>query len=135
MNRHELFKSKSILSKVKKNQIIRDFEGCMRTTSHGHCVCCRRIRIKQKANTKAICKSCVKHEDPSHFLRTDGLPVWCENGNDENEPQCHVPPEPTNLSLAEKMPTQQVSPFVPLQHLKNGIMGLKGHVCAFEQRT
>jgi hypothetical protein len=28
---------------------------------------------------------------------------------------------------------QRISPFVPLHHIKNGVMGLRGHVCAFEQ--
>ena len=28
---------------------------------------------------------------------------------------------------------QRVSPFIPLHHLKCGIFGLCGHVCAFEQ--
>ena len=29
---------------------------------------------------------------------------------------------------------QRISPFVPLhQHIRQGVMGLKGHVCAFEQ--
>jgi hypothetical protein len=35
--------------------------------------------------------------------------------------------------MVEKLLIQKVSPFVPLEHIHNGIMGLKGHVCAFEQ--
>ena len=56
------------------------------------------------------------------------------DGDPKNPPNFHVPPELKNLSLAEKMLIQRVSPFVPLQHIKNGVMGLKGHVCAFEQK-
>ena len=44
-----------------------------------------------------------------------------------------VPPELARLSLAEKLLIQKISPFVPLQHIRQGVMGLKGHVCAFEQ--
>ena len=78
--------------------------------------------------------SCKKFKDPEYFLRNNGLPVWYMDGDPKNPPNFHVPPELKNLSLAEKMLIQRVSPFVPLQHIKNGVMGLKGHVCAFEQK-
>lgn len=35
--------------------------------------------------------------------------------------------------MVEKLLIQKVSPFVPLEHIHKGVMGLKGHVCAFEQ--
>ena len=34
--------------------------------------------------------------------------------------------------MAEKMLIQRISPFVPLHHIKNGTMGITGHVCSFE---
>lgn len=105
----------------------------MRKTIHTHCKCCRQIRIKHNINKSNICVSCKKHKDPSYFLRNDGLPIWYANGDKSTDPQFHLPQELQNLTLAEKMLIQRVSPFVPLHHVKNGIMGLKGHVCAFEQ--
>ena len=59
--------------------------------------------------------------------------MWYENGDTKKEPNYHLPSELKNLSLSEKMLIQRISPFLALQHIKNGVMGLKGHVCAFEQ--
>ena len=132
--RHEEFIKKNEISKTEKHAVIRDFEGLMRQTKHKHCKCCRRIRIKLDLNNKGICVGCRKYKDNEYFLRNDGLPVWYMNGDTKNTPNYHVPPELKDLTLAEKMLIQRVSPFVPLQHIKNGVMGLKGHVCAFEQK-
>jgi Helitron helicase-like domain at N-terminus len=57
------------------------------------------------------------------------LPIWYDDG----QPQYHVPDCLLQLTHAEKMLIQRVSPFVPLHHLKNGTFGISGHVCAFEQ--
>ena len=116
-----------------KKQVIKDFEGLMRRTKHNHCICCHRIRIKQQLNSQGVCKPCQKHGDKQYYLKNDGLPVWYFNGDKEKQPQFHVPDELKNLTIAEKMLIQRVSPFVPLHHIKGGTMGLKGHVCAFEQ--
>ena len=45
----------------------------------------------------------------------------------------HQPTELLELTEGEKLLIQQVSPYVPLQHLQNGSYGSKGHVCAFPQ--
>lgn len=47
--------------------------------------------------------------------------------------QFHVPEELQDLTLAEKLLIQRASPFVPLRFIKNGIFGISGHVCTFEQ--
>ena len=122
------------ISEKEKKQVIRDFEGLVRQSKHTHCKCCRRIRIKQELSQKhSICTSCRKFKDNQYFLRNNGLPVWYLNGDSSNDPNFCIPLELKNLSMAEKMLIQRVSPFVPLHHIKNGVMGLKGHVCAFEQ--
>lgn len=105
----------------------------MRSSKNTHCKCCHRIRLKQTINKNGICLSCKRHANPSYFIENDALPVWYPLGDKANEPQYHIPIELQNLTLAEKMLIQRVSPFVPLQHIKNGVMGIKGHVCAFEQ--
>ena len=132
-HRHEALKAKTVLEQQEKRKIICDFEASMRGKCHTHCLCCRRIRLKHTVTKSGICTSCKKYKDPIYFLRNGGLPVWYENGDKKNPPNYHVPPELKDLSLAEKMLIQRISPFVALQHLKNGTMGLKGHVCAFEQ--
>ena len=63
---------------------------------------------------------------PDHFLH----PIWF---NDQGTPMYEVPEELFQLTEGEKLLIQQVSPYVPLQHLQNGSYGAKGHVCAFPQ--
>ena len=63
------------------------------------------------------------------MTKSKKLPLWFLNG----EPQWMLPQALAKLSLAEKMMIQRLSPVVPMQHIKNGVFGLCGHVCAFEQ--
>ena len=44
-----------------------------------------------------------------------------------------VPKELSDLREGEKLLIQQVSPYIPLQHLQKGTYGCKGHVCSFPQ--
>ncbi len=44
-----------------------------------------------------------------------------------------MPTELEDLSDAEKMLIQRVSPFIPLYHIKNETFGIKVHVCSFPQ--
>ena len=37
------------------------------------------------------------------------------------------------LTIAEKLLIQRVSPLIPIHHIKNGTLGIKGHVCSFMQ--
>ena len=125
---------KSRLTLEEKQQVVRDFEGCMRKHKHKHCTCCRRIRLKHDINNQGVCVSCKKFKDPKYFLRNKGLPVWYEGRDNKKSPNYHVPSELQNLTLSERMLIQRVSPFLALQHMKNGVMGLKGHAFAFEQK-
>ena len=82
-----------------------------------------------KLNANGVCEGCSKRNDPDYYLRHNCLPIWYKDGR----PVFVLPPELCGLSYAEKMLLQQASPFIPLQHIKNGTFGLSGHVCAFEQ--
>jgi hypothetical protein len=62
-------------------------------------------------------------------LENKALPLWYKDGY----PQFHVPEELDCLTQAEKMLIQLASPFIPLQHIKNGVLGIKGHTCVFPQ--
>jgi hypothetical protein len=55
--------------------------------------------------------------------------VWYDKG----KAQFHVPPELKNCYHAEHMLLQLASPFIPLHHIKNGTLGVRGHTCAFPQ--
>lgn len=80
-------------------------------------------------NKHGYCTTCSAFKNKNYYLDNELLPLWYKKG----VPQFHVPPELECLSHAEKMLIQRVSPFVPLHHIKNGVFGLSGHVCAFEQ--
>jgi hypothetical protein len=57
------------------------------------------------------------------------LPTWTEKG----EIMYHVPRKLSNLSIAEKLLIQLVSPLIPVIHIKNGILGSRGHIVSFFQ--
>lgn len=79
---------------------------------------------------KQVCLKCSKLKDINYYLERDALPVWYD---DAGVVMYTVPEELKELTNAEKLLIQRVSPMVPLHHIKNGTMGLSGHVCAFEQ--
>jgi len=58
------------------------------------------------------------------------LPVWYDtHGNVHFE----VPPELKRSRIGEQLLIQRCSCYVPIVHICNGIMGLKGHCCCFRQ--
>lgn len=85
------------------------------------------IEISKK---KRICLKCSKLKDINYYLERDALPVWYDEAG---VVMYTVPKELKDLSNAEKLLIQRVSPMVPLHHIKKGTMGLSGHVCVFEQ--
>ena len=105
------------------------FEQQCRLVVHGYCVCCRCVGLSIEIVSQGVCSDCTKYDTPEHFEQNKCLPIWYLEGI----PQYHVPVELTCLSLAEKMLIQLASPFIPLRHIKNGVFGLSGHVCCFEQ--
>lgn len=110
-----------------------DFENQCKELFHKHCCCCQRVSITMKMTASGICVECSKlgaNEKHDHYLRSGSLPVWID---DNGKPQYEAPECLTSLSMAEKMLIQLASPFIPLKHIKNGILGITGHVCAFEQ--
>jgi hypothetical protein len=58
------------------------------------------------------------------------LPVWFD---DNNEVQFNIPEELRCLRLGEQLLIQRLSCFIPIVHIKNGIMGLHGHCVSFRQ--
>jgi hypothetical protein len=118
-------------AKQKKRTMLK-FEEKMKSLKHNHCMCCRCVGISLKMAKKlpGICKNCEKLP-ADEALTQRLLPIW---KNEQGEVQYKVPKELSELTDAEKMLIQMVSPFVPLHHIKNGTFGLKGHVCSFPQR-
>lgn len=88
------------------------------------------VTLNKKGATKGLCKKCATLKNPNYYLDKNALPVWRDSvGN----VMYSLPDELVGLSVAEKLLIQRVAVFVPLHHIKNGTMGLTGHVCAFEQ--
>ena len=110
-----------------------DFENQCQKLKHVVCICCRctsiNLHVISKGKNEGFCDKCKPYGDKDYFLNRGSLPVWWKDG----VPMYRIPPELSCLSHAEKLLIQRVSPFVPLHHIKEGLMGLKGHVCAFEQ--
>ena len=105
------------------------FENQCSLIEHGFCKCCRRIGLSLEIALRGVCSDCTKYDSHNYFEENKLLPIWYLNGS----PQFHVPTELSSLTLAEKMLIQLASPFIPLRHIKNGVFGLSGHVCCFEQ--
>ena len=85
----------------------------MKTTEQNVCIECNKIKV-----------------ETNHWIKENLLPAWF---NDNGDAQFHVPKESSILTLAEKMSIQQHQVFLPVHHMRNGTLGLKGHVCSFPQ--
>ena len=81
------------------------------------------------------CGDCQKnkyHKDEKKLIREGMLPIWYD---DCNEAQYKVPEVLSCLRDCEKLLIQRLHTHVPAQHIKFGVLGVKGHVCAFPQDT
>lgn len=108
------------------------FEYRMANIDHSVCASCFESRIGMRTTSKeSICNKCQDKSRKSAYNSVNTmLPTW----TDENGvTQYHVPSELEGLSIAEILLIQRVSPLVPLVHIKNGTLGIKGHVCSFLQ--
>jgi hypothetical protein len=65
------------------------------------------------------------------MLKENLLPVWYD---EKGRPRFDQPKELTSLRLGEQLLIQMAAPYVPLVHIKNGTLGIRGHVCSFPQR-
>ena len=102
-----------------------DFENQVKKLTHACCKSCKMVSITMKVNRKGICNQCSRSRRTKYHL-----PTWT---NAVGEEIFEVPQELACLTLVEKLLIQKISPFVPLEHIYKGTMGLCGHVCAFQQ--
>jgi hypothetical protein len=119
----------SPMSQNEKEKVFREFDKQCEKFVHKYCSCCMQVAINLNIGKNGICSECSPHRNSQYLLNCNALPVWYDN----NIPQYHIPTELACLSVAEKMLIQQISPFIPLQHIKQGVFGINGHVCSFEQ--
>jgi hypothetical protein len=125
----EQLKKDSRINEDAKLNSMHKFEDLCQQIRHKYCICCMVVSTNITIDSDGICTKCKKLKNVNYYLERKMLPVWRKKG----VPQYHVPDVLACLTHAEKMLIQKVSPFVPLHHIKNGTMGIHGHVCAFEQ--
>lgn len=108
------------------------FESRMANISHHVCTKCHECTLNMSLRlSDSVCARCRrKGTAESNTESNKMLPIWHD---DDGTPQYHVPPELSELTVAEVLLIQRVSPLVPIVHIRNGTMGLKGHVCSFQQ--
>ena len=116
------------LPKRSKHDIFRGFEAQCMELRHASCVCCHTVSVNNVLRD-GKCQHCTTKPN-DYYLNKKQLPIWFD---DKGVPQYHLPSVLVDLTYAEKMLIQRLSPFIPMIHLKHGVHGLCGHVCAFEQ--
>lgn len=55
-------------------------------------------------------------------------PTWVD---EYEKTRYDIPPELTSLRVGEQLLIQLYSPYVPIVHIKNGVLGIKGHCISF----
>ena len=132
-NKEEFFETKCTFSSWKeREEAIIEFERRSEEVTHNNCPTCHRTSINLKIISKhQQCDECVKFCYTEDKLVEEGLlPVWF---NDNGNPQYHVPEALSCLRDCEKMLIQKLNTHVPAHHMKYGVLGVQGHVCAFPQ--
>lgn len=105
------------------------FEATMLQLSYKKCDVCHQRRLKILV-TDGICSRCRSQKGKYTFCHGNKtLPTWVKN----NMIKYSVPPELQNLTIAEKLLIQRISPLIPVIHIKNGSVGSRGHVVSFFQ--
>jgi hypothetical protein len=111
-----------------------EFEARLDSFAHLKCqVCCsvsiRFKNLQQGDHNGHICRDCSGGNIWSAFPEKT-LPVWFDV---DGVIQYYVPEELKCLREGEKLLIQQISVYVPLQHLSYGQVGARGHIVSFPQ--
>ena len=107
------------------------FESRMTKIHHEICSACNECSLNLTVNQSGICPRCADKRSSSNYTEDNAMiPIWID---DQDVKHRDVPPELECLTIAEKLLIQRVSPLIPIHHIKNGTLGMKGHVCSFMQ--
>jgi len=105
------------------------FESIMQQCTFSHCSICRQRRLGLQT-VNGICTRCNSSKQKFVFGHENkALPTWIK----DNEVMFDLPKELVHLTMAEKLLIQRVSPLVPVIHIKNGFLGVRGHIVSFFQ--
>jgi hypothetical protein len=105
------------------------FETSMSKLSYKKCDICHQRRLKIIV-VDGVCSRCKSQKGSYTYCHGNKtLPTWVKG----NLIKYSVPPELQNLTIAEKLLIQRVSPLILVLHIKNGSVGSRGHVVSFHQ--
>ena len=80
-----------------------------------------------------VCSNCKKDSrDKEYFLQNNLQPIWFDNNG---AVQWQVPMQLHALSLQEELLIKKSAPYIPVIHMYNGTLGLKGHCVVFERES
>ena len=131
-----------------RRECMLSFEHKMRTLNLDKCDSCLEYQIdfaQPRSDDKPLfCKNCTTsgYHKSNHYLSNNIQPVWYERNPDGSYKldsdgskivRHDIPPELSDLTMAEKLLIRRYCPFVPAVHIKNGILGIKGHSICFPQ--
>lgn len=106
-----------------------EFESKVQELKLAHCIICRQVRLGMQT-TNNVCSRCNSSKTiPLFGHQNKALPIWMKG----DQVMYELPQELSHLSMAEKLLIQRVSPLVPVIHIKNGILGVRGHIVSFFQ--
>ena len=108
------------------------FESRMAKVHHKICSKCHECSLNLALQVrKSLCKTCAKKSRiQSYGVENHALPVWYD---DNQTVHYTIPDELKDLTIAEILLIQRIAPLVPIVHIRNGTLGIKGHVCSFVQ--
>ena len=83
--------------------------------------------------SKFVCTDCKKiRYNKKYFMQNNLQPIWFDSNGTI---QWHVPSQLNGLSLQEELLIQKSAPYIPVIHLYNCSLGLKGHCVVFERES
>ena len=125
------------IEKIKKKldktfcQQLFEFEETMFNIHPKHCSICHQRRLNMVVKD-GICSRCRGESFRNKFTHDNhALPVWVDS--ETGQVHYELPRELKDLSIAEKLLIQKISPLVPVIHVKNGVLACRGHCCSFFQ--
>ena len=109
------------------------FEHITKNVTTCVCMSCKEWVMIDSFRDNFKCLTCKTNKmNSSCFLKKNLQPIW---RNDKNTVQYHVPEQLKGLTLYEELLIQKSAPYIPIIHLYNGSLGLKGHCIVFERES
>jgi len=127
---------KEIIAPCHHEAPIVSFEDQQESIHHNVCTVCNCVSLNLKISRleRNKCTDC-KGKEICDLVKESLLPIWINYDESPTSYQFELPKCLQDLTYAEMLLIQLISTFVPLHHIRNGTLGMKGHVCSFEQNV